>query len=295
MKEAHLPGYLQRKISLKDLRGVKVNLHARGLNTVCESARCPNISECFREGRATFMILGKRCTRNCRFCGVEKGMPDMINNNEPEAVAEAAQKMGLRYVVLTSVTRDDLPDGGANIFRRTAEAVKRLLPEVKVEVLTPDFNNNEYAWEVIADSNIDVFVHNVETVPKLYKIVRPGGDYGRSLKLLNFIHKKRSDVIIKSGLMVGLGEELDEVKEVLIDLRDAGCDIVTIGQYLKPTKESLDVKRYVRDDEYEEYMEFGREIGIKFVFAGPFVRSSYWAEQVFNEFRKIPSGIIYTN
>ncbi len=295
MKETHLPRYLQKRIYLKDLRGVKLNLRAYGLNTVCESARCPNISECFSEGTATFMILGKRCTRNCRFCSVEKGEPDIINDNEPEAVAETVQKMGLKYVVLTSVTRDDLPDGGADVFKRTAEAVKRTMPEVKVEVLTPDFNSKEYAWEIIADSNIDVFAHNVETVPKLYRVVRPGADYERSLKLLNFIHKRRSDVIIKSGLMVGLGEGVEEVKEVLLDLRNAGCDIVTIGQYLKPRRESLEAKRYIGEDEYREYVDFGREIGIRFVFAGPFVRSSYRAQQVFNEFRKISPQIINTN
>lgn len=296
MEGTHLPPYLQKKIVLEQLRDTKRKLSSAGLNTVCEEARCPNISECFRERTATFMILGKRCTRACRFCSVEKGLPNENFDGEADAVVETARNLGLKYVVVTSVTRDDLDDGGANVFKRTAEAIKKLLPGGRVEILTPDFKGNEYAWNIITESNIDVFAHNVETVPELYRVVRPGADYERSLKLLNFVHKKRSDVIIKSGLMVGLGENKDEIKNVLIDLRDAGCDIVTVGQYLRPTNKSLEVKRYVKEDEYREYMDFGKEIGLKYVFAGPFIRSSYRAEYVFNEFKKLyPASFVCEN
>lgn len=296
MEETHLPAYLQKKIRLRHLRDVKINLHGAGLHTVCESARCPNISECYSERTATFMILGDTCTRNCRFCSVEKGKPVALKDNEPEAIADTAKRMRLRYVVVTSVTRDDLPDGGALAFKRTAVAIKNTMPYAKIEVLTPDFKGDEYSWNLISESNIDVFAHNIETVPRIYKVVRPDADYERSLKLLNFIHKKRSDVIIKSGLMVGLGEEKDEVKKILVDLRDAGCDIVTIGQYLRPTKHSLEVERYVQEDEYREYKEFGEGIGLNYVFAGPFVRSSYRAEYVFNEFKKLYSAsVIHEN
>lgn len=287
MEEAHLPLYLRKKIRLTHLRNLKINLRDAGLHTVCESARCPNISECYSEGTATFLILGDICTRNCSFCSVEKGRPAGMLENEPEAVAETAKRMGLRYVVITSVTRDDLPDGGALAFKKTADAIKKNISYAKVEVLTPDFKGEEDSWDIISESKIDVFAHNVETVPRIYNIVRPGADYKRSLKLLNFIHRERSDVIIKSGLMVGLGEEKDEVKRVLVDLRNAGCDIVTIGQYLRPAIGSLEVKRYVQEDEYREYMEFGKKIGINYIFGGPFVRSSYRAEYVFNEFKKL--------
>lgn len=288
-----LPPYLKKKIRLSELRELKIHLHGAGLHTVCESARCPNITECYGERTATFMILGDTCTRNCRFCSVKKGRPSVLKENEPEAIANTAKQMGLKYIVVTSVTRDDLSDGGALAFKRTVVAIKSALPYAKVEVLTPDFKNIEHSWALIAESGIDVFAHNIETVPSIYKIVRPGADYERSLKLLNFIHKKRNNVIIKSGLMVGLGEKQDEVKKVLVDLKNTGCQIVTIGQYLRPTKYSLPVQRYVDEDEYREYMRFGKEIGLNYVFAGAFIRSSYRAEFVFNEFRKLFSSSIF--
>lgn len=283
MEIIHLPPHLRKKINLQQLRGTKSWLRKAGLNTVCESARCPNISECFSRGTATFMLLGNRCTRNCGFCSVEKGSPQIDFYYEAESVAETVCKLGLRYVVLTSVTRDDLPDGGADHFRRTVSQIKLKVPGTLIEVLTPDFKGNESAWEVISDSPIDAFSHNIETVPGLYREIRPGADYKRSLKLLNFIHKKRGDVIIKSGLMLGLGETKEEVKDVMIDLKEAGCGIVTIGQYLRPSLKSLEVKRLVEEDEYEDYINFGKQIGLKYVFAGPFVRSSYLAESIFNE------------
>jgi lipoic acid synthetase len=289
MEDNNLPPFLQKKIVLRQLHSTKSRIHGAGLHTVCESARCPNITECFSEGTATFMLLGNVCTRNCGFCSVKKGVPQEVSERESGAVADAACALGLRYVVLTSVTRDDLPDGGAGHFRRVVSELKRKLRNVTVEVLTPDFRGDERAWKVISESEMDVFAHNIETVSKFYRTVRPGASYQRSLKLLNFVHKERSDVIIKSGLMVGLGEEIDEVKGVLIDLKDAGCDIVTIGQYLKPTISSLDVRRYVQEDEYREYMEFGKKIGLKYVFGGPFVRSSYRAEYLFKNFMKMDS------
>jgi lipoic acid synthetase len=206
-----------------------------------------------------------------------------LNESEPEVLANTVKKMGLRYVVITSVTRDDLEDGGAGMFMKTAGAIKSAVPDAKVEVLTPDFNGNLLAWEIISASKIDVFSHNIETVPRLYRIVRPGADYKRSLTLLNFIHKSRKDVIIKSGLMVGLGENVQEVKDALMDLKEAGCDIVTIGQYLRPSMKSLEIDRFVSDREFEEYVFFGKKIGLDFVFSGPFVRSSYRAEEVFHQ------------
>lgn len=281
--ETHLPPELKKKIRLKEMRRTKIILNQAGVNTVCESARCPNITECYQEFTATFMILGNVCTRRCNFCSVASGIPSPIDPLEPVRVAEAAMKMGLQYVVVTSVTRDDLPDGGALHFQRTARAIKSLIKGAKVEILTPDFKGDPIAMNIISESDIDVFAHNIETVPELYSEIRPSADYDRSLKLLNFVHKRRQDVIIKSGLMLGFGEKKEEVVKVLEDLKEAGCDIVTIGQYLMPTKHSAPVKEYVEGDRFAEFLEIGRKIGLKKVFASPFVRSSYMADRIYKE------------
>jgi len=253
-----------------------------GVHTVCQSARCPNIGECFSRGIATFMILGETCTRNCRFCAIKTGRGEPVDPYEPLKVATMVRKLGLRHAVITSVTRDDLPDEGANQFARTIKAIKSLNPATTVEVLTPDFHARSELIAVVVDANPDVYNHNVETVPRLQKLVRPQANYERSLKVLEIVKELAPKMLTKSGLMVGLGETTDEVVQVLKDLREVGCDIVTIGQYLQPTKKHLPVARYVTPEEFAELERVGYELGFKHVFSGPFVRSSYLADIVFD-------------
>ena len=280
MIEKRLPHYLRKKLVLgRGVHGTKGLLRSYGLHTVCESARCPNISECFGRGRATFLIMGDVCTRGCRFCAIDKGIPQGPDPHEPQRVAGAVRELGVRHAVVTSVTRDDLPDGGAGHFCDVAAAVKRYNPGVTLELLTPDFQGDEGAIARLLDADFDIFNHNVETVPSLYGTVRPQALYSRSIGVLRFV-KGRKDILIKSGLMVGLGETAEEVKRVLVDLKEAGCDIVTIGQYLAPTQGHLPVREYVREDAYREYECFGRAISIRYVYAGPFVRSSYHAQEI---------------
>jgi len=252
------------------------------LETVCQSARCPNLGECFSRGTATFLILGNTCTRRCRFCAVEHGTPPPVDADEPLRVAMAAEKLALGYVVVTSVTRDDLPDGGAGHFSRTIEALRQRLPTAKVEVLVPDFNGSREALDTVARTRPDMFNHNLETVPRLYAQVRPGADYRRSLDLLQAA--AATGLPVKSGLMLGLGEEPTEVEQTLRDLRDAGCTHLTLGQYLAPTAGHLPVKRYVPPEEFMQWEAFARRIGYIEVKAGPLVRSSYRADQ--GNFRK---------
>lgn len=250
------------------------------LNTVCQSAHCPNIGDCWGKRTATFMILGEICTRNCRFCAVHSGVPRCVDASEPARVAEAAQKLSLRYTVITSVTRDDLPDGGASIFAATIREIKKVAPSCSVEVLIPDFKGSEQALSTVIAANPDVVNHNIETVPSLYPIVRPQADYRRSLSLLAMA--KQQGTITKSGLMLGLGETLDEAIAVMQDLREVNCDMLTLGQYLQPSAEHLPIDRYVTPEEFNKLREEGMNLGFLHVEAGPLVRSSYHAASGFD-------------
>ena len=268
----------------ESLNKLKSNLRALNLHTVCESARCPNIHECFHRGAATFMILGNLCTRGCAFCSVPKGSPlkqDMrLDAAEPANVARMAAEMQLRYVVITSVNRDDLPDGGSHHFAKTVTAVRGACPEARVEVLTPDFCGDHEAVARVLDSEPDVFNHNMETVPRLYRKVRPQADYLQSLEVLQFARQHRPEVLTKSGFMVGLGETDAEIRNLLQDLRARDVDIATIGQYLQPTRRNLPVQSFPTPEQYDTWRDFGLSLGFKNVFSGPLVRSSYMADQV---------------
>jgi lipoic acid synthetase len=251
-----------------------------GLHTVCQSARCPNLGECFGRGTATFLILGNACTRDCRFCAMEHGPPAAPDPEEPRRVAEAAKRLGLRFVVITSVTRDDLPDGGAAHFAATLHSLRELLPRARVEVLVPDFGGRPEAVQTVVAARPEVFGHNVETVPRLYPEVRPQADYRRSLEVLRLAAELAPQVVTKSGLMVGLGEEDEEVLAVLRDLRAAGVSAVTIGQYLQPTRGHALVVEYVHPEVFAAYARQAREMGFSRVMSGPLVRSSYQAEEL---------------
>ncbi len=262
------------------LHELKVELRRRNLHTVCESARCPNIHECFARKAATFMILGDICTRRCGFCSVPRGAPGSPADAEPRNVAEMAAEMGLRYVVITSVNRDDLPDGGSQHFAQTVREVRRALPKAQIEVLTPDFCGDLDAVARVLDAGPDVFNHNMETVQRLYRRVRPQAVYRRSLGVLGFAKARRPRALTKSGLMVGLGETPAEVRTLLDDLREHEVDIVTIGQYLQPKRNRLPVEEFVPPLTFDRYREYGESIGFRHVFSGPLVRSSYMADQV---------------
>ena len=244
------------------------------LNTVCEEASCPNRGECFSKKRVTFLILGSVCTRSCRFCGISKGNPVVPDPEEPERLCQAIEKLGLKEVVITSVTRDDLPDGGASHFREVVQEIKSLNRDVFVEVLTPDFRGEFSLVETVLKGNPDVFSHNVDTIPRLYPEIRPGADYLRSLEVLKF-SSSFSKLKTKSGLMVGMGEEVKEVEEVMIDLKKMGCHIVTIGQYLRPTQRELPVKEYISEELFAYYENVGKDLGFSEIHSGTFVRSSY--------------------
>lgn len=280
-----LPEFLRKsETHFESLTLLKRDLRARNLHTVCESARCPNIHECFHRGAATFMILGNLCTRGCTFCSVPKFNParrdSPLDPAEPENVARMAQQMNLRYVVITSVNRDDLPNGGSAHFAQTVVAVRRALPHAQVEVLTPDFEGRLDAVARVLDAGPDVFNHNMETVSRLYRSVRPQASYRQSLDVLRFAARHRPGVLTKSGLMVGLGEAHEEVEALMRDLREADVDVVTIGQYLQPTRRNRPVSRYVPLEDYERWRSYGESLGFRHVFAGPFVRSSYMADLV---------------
>jgi lipoic acid synthetase len=251
------------------------------LHTVCQEAKCPNMWECFSQQTATFLIMGSRCTRNCRFCSISQGPAEPPDPAEPDRVAAAARQMGLSYVVITSVTRDDLTDGGAGFFAKTIEAVHRRIPSAKVEVLIPDFQGNAPALQTVLDAHPDVLNHNIETVPRLYPIVRPQARYRRSLQLLSRVQKYAPGLPIKSGLMLGLGESFEEIRSTLKDLIDAGCRILTLGQYLRPSKAHLPVKRFVPPAEFENWKHTALEMGFSEVASGPFVRSSYHARELY--------------
>lgn len=253
------------------------------LHTVCEEAHCPNLGECFSSGTATFMIMGDRCTRNCAFCAVGHGAPLPLDGEEPDRVARAVKALGLRYAVVTSVTRDDLPDGGAAHFAATLGAVKEQSPGTRVEVLIPDLQGQESALREVLAAGPDVLNHNLETVPRLYPEVRPQAIYGRSLTLLRRAAAAAPHIPTKSGLMLGLGEEGSEVRAVLADLLEAGCGMLTLGQYLAPSRDHHPVVRYLPPDEFERWKEVAREMGFRAVASGPFVRSSYHAGDMFLE------------
>jgi lipoic acid synthetase len=246
------------------------------LHTVCEEARCPNMSECWSRGTATFMILGDICTRSCGFCAVKTGKPVGLDIDEPRRVAQAVKLMGIKHAVITSVNRDDLKDGGAGIFAETIKKIRELVPECRVEVLIPDFKGDERALDIVIEAKPDILNHNVETVPRLYKIVRPQAKYERSLKVLEYC--KKHGLVTKTGLMLGIGEKTEEVIDVMKDLRSIDVDILTLGQYLQPTKMHLPVDRFVQPEEFEMLKKIGLEMGFKYVESGPLVRSSYHAE-----------------
>lgn len=274
------PEWLKVKISSGSNReDVEEILKRLSLHTVCEQASCPNIMECFGRRTATFMILGKVCTRNCTFCDVQKGNPGMVDIDEPLHVAQAVRELNLRHVVITSVTRDDLADGGAGHYAAVIEKVRELNPEVVIEVLIPDFEGSYDAFEIVIDAHPDILNHNVETVPRLYPEVRPMAVYRRSLELLQNVKKMSSDIFTKSGIMVGLGEDKQEVLEVFKDLREAGCDFLTVGQYLAPSKGHHPVVEYVHPDVFEMYKEKALELGFRYVASAPLVRSSYQADR----------------
>ncbi len=252
-------------------------LNSGGLKTVCHEANCPNRGECFTRGTATFLILGPTCSRNCRFCDIQSGRPMPVDPTEPDRLAKTAVELGLKHVVVTSVTRDDLPDGGAGQFAETVKAIRDKLPQATIELLTPDFKECPEAVDKIIEAGPEIFNHNVETVPRLYPIVRPQADYLGSLKLLKYVHEK-SGIRTKSGLMVGLGEKRDELLRTFEDIAGHSVSILTIGQYLAPSGDHLPVDRYLHPDEFDQMAEEARSAGIKMVLSAPLVRSSYHAD-----------------
>lgn len=260
---------------------VKEVLRDLGLNTVCEEASCPNIGECFNHGTATFLIMGPACTRACPYCDIDfEKKPKPLDPTEPDRLAEAVRRMKLNHVVITSVNRDDLPDGGAAQFDRCIQAIRQTSPNTTIEVLIPDLCGNWEALQQILTANPEVLNHNTETIPRLYRRVRPQGDYGRSLELLHQVHDLAPQVYTKSGIMVGLGETDAEVRQVMQDLRAVHCDILTIGQYLQPSQKHLGVQEFVTPEQFDAWREFGEAIGFLQVVSSPLTRSSYHAEQV---------------
>jgi lipoic acid synthetase len=274
------PSWLKVKLpSGENYFRLKALVREQHLNTVCEDARCPNIGECWGSGTATFMILGEICTRACKFCAVKTGLPPGYDLDEPRRIAEAIQSLGLRYAVITSVDRDDLDDGGAYIFAETIRRTREACPGIRLEVLIPDFRGNVDSLEAVVKAMPDVLGHNVETIPRLYSLARAGSNYRRSLDHLRHAKSFGVPVTTKSGIMLGLGEGKEEVFAVLEDLLEAGVDIVTLGQYLQPTREHLPVERFYTPQEFDEYRDYAYSLGFRRVASGPLVRSSYHAEE----------------
>jgi lipoic acid synthetase len=272
------PDWLRVRLPVgENYNDLKQLMRSKSLHTVCEEARCPNMGECWANRTATFMILGSVCTRSCGFCAVATGRPMALDWEEPRRVAEAVTQMGLNHVVVTSVNRDELHDGGATLFAASSRWIRRMNPECAVEVLTPDFKGSREALKVVMDAKPDVFNHNVETVPRLYRRVRPQAVYERSLEVLAWAKEMYPEKPTKTGFMLGLGETHDEIVELLRDIRAHNVDIVTIGQYLRPSPQHLPIERYVPPDEFREYARIGREMGFRNVYSGPLVRSSYHA------------------
>ena len=280
-----LPEYLKRPIiDTEKTKTVRRILKTKCLNTVCEGARCPNKSECYSRNTATFLIMGNVCTRNCRYCNIGTARPEPLDLDEPKHVAEAVKELGLKYAVITSVTRDDLADGGAEHFKNCIDEIRKIC-DAKIEILTPDFKAKKESLDLIIQAHPEVFNHNIETVKSLFKTARPQGNYEQSIQVLKYI-KENSDIITKSGLMVGLGEELNEIEETLIDLKNIGVDIVTIGQYIQPSKKHLDVEKYYSLEEFEDLKILAKKIGFNNFQIGPLVRSSYRAMQSWHEITK---------
>jgi len=272
------PAWLNKKISFKDCVKTKQALRDLRVETVCEQALCPNIGECFARETATFLILGKNCTRSCSFCNIQKALPLPVDADEPERVAQAVGRLGLRHAVITSVTRDDLADGGAGIFAETVNRINQRFPAVTVELLIPDFAFSREALETVALSRPQIIAHNLETVPSLYKNVRPGADYPGSVGLLRILKEIFPDLKTKSGLMLGLGEKTEEVLAVMADLRSVECDLLSLGQYLAPSQKHYPVKDYILPEQFDYYQEKGAELGFSHVLSAPYVRSSYQAQ-----------------
>ncbi|MEI6127177.1 MAG: lipoyl synthase [Pseudomonadota bacterium] len=268
------------------LNHMKALLDKYHLHTVCESAVCPNMGTCFKAGTATFMILGNICTRNCAFCGVDHGKPQAADTDEPENVARAARELQLKHIVITSVTRDDLSDGGAQQFAHTIRAINRILPEATTDVLIPDLKGSYENIKIVIDARPDILAHNLETVPRLYAECRQNADYAVSLTVLESSKKLNPDVFTKSGVMLGLGETRNEVLEVMKDLRTVSCDFLTLGQYLRPAAENLEVKEFITPEVFEEYRLAGETMGFRYVASSPFVRSSFHAEEALKHARK---------
>ncbi len=276
------PRWLRRRLptgsTYEEVRGL---LRKSRLHTVCQEAKCPNVWECFSKRISTFLIMGPYCTRNCRFCSVANGPCSPPDPQEPVRVAEAAQRMGLSYVVITSVTRDDLPDGGASVFARTIREIRHTMPDALVEVLIPDFGGKTDSLETVLKAKPDVLNHNLETVSRLYPSVRPEASYRRSLELLRLSGELAPAIAAKSGLMLGLGESSEEVKKTVGDLLDVGCHILTLGQYLQPTRQHLKVERFVHPEEFDDWRKTALQMGFSQVASGPFVRSSYNAKELY--------------
>ena len=273
-----LPEYLKKPIiDTEKTKTVRRILKTKCLNTVCDGARCPNKSECYSRNTATFLIMGNVCTRNCRYCNIGTARPEPLDLNEPKHVAEAVKELELKYSVITSVTRDDLPDGGAEHFKNCIDEIRKV-SDAKIEILTPDFRGERKALDLIIQAHPEVFNHNIETVKSLFKTARPQGNYEHSIQVLKYI-KDNSDIITKSGLMVGLGEKMSETEETLIDLKNAGVDILTIGQYIQPSKTHLPVAKYYTLEEFEELRKLAEKVGFTNYQINPLVRSSYKAAQ----------------
>lgn len=278
--QRRLPDYLKRPIIDTDkTRTVRKILKTKCLNTVCENARCPNKNECYTKNTATFLIMGGNCTRNCRYCNISCAKPEPLDLEEPKHIAEAVKALGLKYAVITSVTRDDLPDGGAEHFANCIYEIRKICPDTKIEILTPDFKGDRNSLDLIIKAHPDVFNHNIEAVRDIFKTVRPQGDYNCSLGVLKYV-KENSDILTKSGLIIGLGETFEQIEQTLIDLKNVGCDIMTIGQYIQPSKQHLEVAKYYTPEEYDELKALVQKAGIKNYQVGPLVRSSYRASEL---------------
>ena len=278
--QRRLPDYLKRPIIDTDkTRTVRKILKTKCLNTVCENARCPNKNECYTKNTATFLIMGGNCTRNCKYCNISCAKPEPLDLEEPKHIAEAVKALGLKYAVITSVTRDDLPDGGAEHFANCIYEIRKICPDTKIEILTPDFKGDRNSLDLIIKAHPDVFNHNIEAVRDIFKTVRPQGDYNCSLGVLKYV-KENSDILTKSGLIIGLGETFEQIEQTLIDLKNVGCDIVTIGQYIQPSKQHLEVAKYYTPKEYDELKALAQKAGIKNYQIGPLVRSSYRASEL---------------
>ncbi len=275
-----LPDYLKRPIiDTEKTKQVRKTLKLNCLNTVCENARCPNKNECYTKNTATFLIMGNVCTRNCRYCNITCAKPQPLDPQEPMHIATAVKNLGLKYAVITSVTRDDLDDGGSEHFAKCINCIKKISPDTKIEILTPDFKNNKKALDVIINAHPDVFNHNIETVKDIFKTARPQGNYENSLEVLKYI-KQNSNIITKSGLMIGLGETYEQIENTMKDLKSVGCDILTVGQYIQPSKMHLPVSKYYALDEYEFLKQMAKNTGFSAYKIGPLVRSSYNASEL---------------